>query len=66
MIKESILQDVGIGYILKEVVKRELEEGIFEEIRIEEELPSIDLKLVYINEYLTNIPKMFIENYFKK
>ena len=43
-----------------------VEEGIFEEIRIEEELPSIDLKLVYINEYLTNIPKMFIENYFKK
>lgn len=65
MIKELILQDVGIGYILKGVVKRKLEEGVLEEIKIAEKLPTMDLKLVYIDKYLTNIPRMFIENYLK-
>lgn len=65
MMKELILQDVGIGYILKGVVKRKLEEGVLEEIKIAEKLPTMDLKLVYIDKYLTNIPRMFIENYLK-
>lgn len=65
MIKELILQDVGIGYILKDVAKREIEDGVLEEIYIYEDLPTIDLKLVYIEKYLTNIPRIFIENYLK-
>ncbi|MBR4177826.1 MAG: radical SAM protein [Bacilli bacterium] len=65
MIKECIMQDLGIGYILKEVIKRELEEGILEEIKLNEKLPSVTINLVYIDKYLTNIPKMFIDNYLK-
>ena len=65
MIKELILQDVGIGYILEDVAKREIAEGVLEEINISENLPTIDLKLVYIEKYLTNIPKTFIDNYLK-
>lgn len=65
MIKESIIQDLGIGYIIKEVVKREIENGILEEIKIEEKLNPITIDLVYIDKYLSNIPKKFIENYLR-
>ena len=65
MIKESMLQDLGIGYIIKDVIKRELEDGILETINTTEQLPKITLNLVYIDKYLTNIPKLFIEKYLK-
>jgi len=65
MLKESIMQDLGIGYIIKEVIKREIEENILEEIKIAEKLPKVTINLVYIDKYLTNIPKMFIEKYLK-
>ena len=65
MIKESILQNLGIGYIIKDVVQRELNDGIFEIIKIEEDLPKVTINLVYIDKYLTNIPKLFIDNYLK-
>ena len=47
------------------VVKRELENGTLEEIEIEEKLPKVALNIVYIEKYLTNIPKLFINNYLK-
>ena len=65
MIRESMLQDLGIGYIIKEVIKRDLEDGILEEIKLSEKLPAVTINLVYIDKYLTNIPKMFIDNYLK-
>ena len=65
IVRESVMQDMGIGYILKDIVRREIDAGILEEIEIEEELPSITLNIVYIDQYLTNIPKLFIEKYLK-
>ena len=65
MIKESILQDLGIGYIIKDVVRREITDGTIEVLKIEEKLPTVTLNLVYIDKYLTNIPKEFIDNYLK-
>lgn len=65
MLKESILQGLGIGYILKNAVENEIKNGILEEIKIEEELPKLDINLVYIDKYLTNVPKFFIDNYLK-
>ncbi len=44
MIRESILQDLGIGYIIKDVVKRQLEDGDLEIIKIDEDLPRIVLE----------------------
>ena len=65
MIRESIVQDLGIGYIIKDVVKREIDNGTMKVLKIEEELPKISLNLVYIDKYLTNIPKLFIDEYLK-
>ena len=63
MIKESVLQDLGIGYLLEDIVKREIDNDVLEKVEILEDLPSITINLVYIEKYLTNVPKMFIENY---
>lgn len=65
MIKEAIMQDVGIGYIIKSFAKGELESKIFEEIKIEEKLPEVTINLIYIDKYLTNVPKKFIDDYLK-
>lgn len=65
MLKESILQGLGIGYILRNAVENEIKSGILEEINIEEELPKLDINLVYIDKYLTNVPKFFIDSYLK-
>ncbi len=65
MIKDSILEDLGIGYIIEDAIKREIENGQIETLNLEEELPSVYINLVYIEKYLTSIPKFFISNYLK-
>lgn len=65
MIHESVLQGLGVGYILKSIVKKNIDEGILEEIEVEEELPYVTVNLVYIDKYLTNAPKEFIDKYLK-
>lgn len=65
MIAGSIKKDLGIGYIIYDVVKDNIENGEFKVIDIKEELPKIKINLVYIEKYLTIAPKFFIENYLK-
>lgn len=65
MIRDSILEDLGIGYIIEDAIKREIENGQIEVLHLEEELPIININLVYIEKYLTTIPKYFINNYLK-
>lgn len=65
MIAGSINKDLGIGYIIYDVVKDNLKNGNFKLINIKEKLPKIVINLVYIEKYLTIAPKFFIENYLK-
>ena len=65
MIAGSIKKDLGIGYIIYDVVKDNVENGEFKIINIKEKLPKITINLVYIEKYLTIAPKFFIENYLK-
>lgn len=65
MIAGSIKKDLGIGYIIYDVIKDNLENGEFKIIDIKENLPKIMINLVYIEKYLTIAPKFFIENYLK-
>ena len=66
MIHEAVLQGVGVGYILKNVVQKDIDDGLLEEVKIKEELPSVTVNLVYIDKYLMPAPKEFINNYLKK
>lgn len=65
MIAGSIKKDLGIGYIIYDVIKDNVENGEFKIIDIKENLPKITINLVYIEKYLTIAPKFFIENYLK-
>jgi len=63
MIAGSIKKDLGIGYIIYDVIKDNVENGEFKIVDIKENLPRITINLVYIEKYLTIAPKFFIENY---
>ena len=63
MIAGSIKKDLGIGYIIYDVIKDNIENGEFKIVDIKETLPRITINLVYIEKYLTIAPKFFIENY---
>ena len=65
MIAGSIKKDLGIGYIIYDVIKDNVENGEFKIIDIKENLPKITINLVYIEKYLTIAPKFFIKNYIK-
>lgn len=66
MIREAVLQGNGIGYILKDVIKKDVENGSLKILPIKEKLPFVTVNLVYIEKYLMSAPKEFIENYLKK
>lgn len=63
MIAGSIKKDLGIGYIIYDVIKDNLKNAEFKVIDIKESLPKITINLVYIKKYLTIAPKFFIQNY---
>ena len=66
MIHEAVLQGVGVGYILRDVVKNDIETGKVKVLDIKEKLPYVTVNLVYIDKYLMKAPKEFIDNYLKK
>ena len=55
--------DLGIGYIIKDVVRDNLLNKEFILVDVKEKLPRIEINLVYIERYLTMVPRYFIENY---
>ena len=66
LIISSIKKDIGTGYVVKESVKKELENKELIELKTKYDLPKLELNLVYIEDYLTNLSKYFIKNYIKK
>lgn len=65
MIVGAIKKDLGIGYIIYDVVRDNILSGEFKKVYVKEKLPSIRINLVYIDKYLTIAPRFFIENYLK-
>lgn len=63
MIMGSIKKDLGIGYIIYDVVKDNIDNGEFKVVNIKEKLPKITINLVYIDKYLTIAPRFFINEY---
>lgn len=63
MIVGAVKKDLGIGYIIYDVIKDNVENGEFKILNIKEKLPKITINLIYIEKYLTIAPKFFIKNY---
>ncbi len=66
LIISSVKNGIGTGYVVKKSVKKELENKELIELKTKYTLPKLELNLVYIEDYLTNISKYFIKNYIKK
>lgn len=59
----AIKRNLGIGYVIKDLVTDELEKGILKEIKLPN-LPTIGISLVYVKDYMTISPKLFLDKYY--
>lgn len=66
LIHSMVKKGLGIGYILYDMVKTEINQGLLKEIKIKEKLPDISLNLIYKEKCLTEAPRKFINDYLKK
>lgn len=62
---DGVKRNLGIGYVMKELVKKELENKELYEVKLPIKLPSSEINLIYIKEQLTNADKQFIKKYLK-
>ena len=61
LIIDATRRNLGIGYVVKSAIKYLVDAKILEYIDLREELPKMEINLVYIKNYLTNVAKLFIE-----
>lgn len=61
MLIDAVKENMGIGYVIRKAVEEDLNKGNLYEIKIKQNLPTLLLNLVYIDKYLTYIPKVFID-----
>lgn len=63
MIIAAVKENLGIGYVIENLVKKDLDNNLLFKLQIKEELPSIDIILVYNPKYLTTAPNIFIKEF---
>ena len=63
MILTAVQKDIGIGYVLRDLIEEEIKKGYFKEIMVEEELPKVEINLIYIDKYLTKVPQKYIKDF---
>ena len=66
MIISAVKQNLGIGYVIEDLVKNEIKNKELIKLNINETLPSIDIDLVYNPNYLTIAPLKFINDFLKQ
>lgn len=59
-------KNMGIGYVMENTVKDELEKGELYNIKVPFELPTSTISLYYLKGQLTKVSKEFINNYLNK
>lgn len=60
---DAVKRGFGIGYVMKDIVERQLQSEELFEVEMPIELPSSRLNLIYLKEYLTRADKKFIKQY---
>ncbi len=62
---DAAKRDLGVGYVMKQAVKKELERKEIYEVQLPIELPKSQINLIYSKEQLTKAAKQFIKQYLK-
>ena len=60
LIIDAVKRNVGIGYVVESSIKNKSFENYIDIISFKEQLPNIEINLVYIEKNLTNVSKLFI------
>lgn len=63
MIISAIKKDLGIGYIIYNLIEDDVKNGEIKVLDIKEKLPTVDINIIYDKSFLTTAPLKFIENY---
>lgn len=58
---DLVKKGMGIGYFAFPSVKEEINNNILYQIPVDKKLPKTKICLAYVNEFLTNAPKKFVE-----
>ena len=61
MLIDAVKKNMGVGYVIKKAIEEEIKNNTLTEIKVDIPLPKLLLNLVYIENNLTYIPKMFIK-----
>lgn len=63
MIISAVKKDLGIGYVIYNLVEDEVKNGELEILDLKEPLPKVEINIVYDKHFLTTAPRKFLENY---
>ena len=63
MIISAVKKDLGIGYVIYNLVEDDIKNGDLLLLPIEEKLPTVSINIVFDKNFLTTAPKKFIEEY---
>lgn len=63
MILSAVKKDLGVGYVIYNLIENEIKNNEMIVLNIKENLPFAVINIVYNNHYITTAPKKFIENY---
>lgn len=66
LIVQSVKQNIGVGYVIKEAVSKELETGELIEIQTNLKLTELSILLIFVKEYASKIAQNFINSCLKK
>ena len=61
-----VKKGLGVGYILYDMVKDDIEKGKLKQIKVKEQLPEVSLNLIYREKNLTEAPLKFINDFLNK
>ena len=66
LIIESVRSNMRVGYIVKNAVDYLVDEKLIDVIDLDMPLPKVEINLIYVESYLTNIANKFIKDYINK
>ena len=66
LIIESVKRNLGVGFVVENAIKREIEEGHINKIELNYTLPKVEINLICVESYLPRIAKIFIDEFINK
>lgn len=63
MIISAVKKDLGIGYIIYNLVEDDIKNEELDILDIKEKLPTVEINIIFDKGFLTTAPKKFIEKY---